>query len=532
MIEYFSTNDVVLRIAELLIGSFVAGIGLFLILLFGKRFIRRLNAATQYAVAFSSLVAVLLITLAVPLFSFIEFETPVAGVDEAVVGKSAEAPGEVAGVRQTDPIAISQPARSAATSTNPPAAAASLGGKLELPGTWIPLICGIWLLGAAFFTIRFLLSLLYSAKLKRESKPIVGPDGDRLAELINSSSIKRRVAICTSEHLAMPVAVGFFKPAVVIPSTLKEHLSSEELDQVVLHELAHFKRNDDWAKLFQHLIQIPFFFHPAVQCLSRMLDFTREVACDDWLISQRNEQRESYSEALCKVAEWNLAERQPLISLGLAPSHSQIESRIRLVLDRQREILAFVNIGQLVAISLVVIAAVFVIIKITPGIGFSLLPSLTDEIAATGESQDEDTLVAQAQVVSAGTVPDVLFSQRAYVPINLGLHNTLNLHGPIEAKDWWLSIETIEFPELPQNIFYDFNVINLGRVPAPVPIENVIISLFVEPSIIASSGIYEITKLHASDYRGTTWEIPLGLIRLDIRPTGLTLNQGPALSTC
>ena len=53
---------------------------------------------------------------------------------------------------------------------------------------------------------------------------------------------------------------------------------------MLLHELAHLRRWDDWTKLAQRLAEAIFFFHPAIYWIARNLNLEREVACDDWVV--------------------------------------------------------------------------------------------------------------------------------------------------------------------------------------------------------------------------------------------------------
>ena len=85
-----------------------------------------------------------------------------------------------------------------------------------------------------------------------------------LQETLQRYPMKRSVALCTSEQVRVPTAIGLVKPAVVIPRWVMKELSPAELNQIVLHELAHLRRWDDWTNLAQQLVKAIFFFHPAV----------------------------------------------------------------------------------------------------------------------------------------------------------------------------------------------------------------------------------------------------------------------------
>ena len=89
-----------------------------------------------------------------------------------------------------------------------------------------------------------------------------------------------------SDDVRVPTALGFFRPAVVLPSWTLRDLSPDELKVIVLHELAHLRRWDDWTNLAQKFVKAIFFFHPAVWWIDSRLALEREIACDDMVLEQ------------------------------------------------------------------------------------------------------------------------------------------------------------------------------------------------------------------------------------------------------
>ena len=81
------------------------------------------------------------------------------------------------------------------------------------------------------------------------------------------------------------MSLGFLHPAILIPQTLLDTLSNAELEHVVLHELAHLRRRDDWTNLAQKLIVAILPIQPALYWIGRRMSIEREMACDDWVIA-------------------------------------------------------------------------------------------------------------------------------------------------------------------------------------------------------------------------------------------------------
>ena len=78
-------------------------------------------------------------------------------------------------------------------------------------------------------------------------------------------------------------------------------LSEQEIDQVVLHELAHVRRRDPWALLVQRVIWTIAGFHPAMWWLDRAITLDRERACDDWVLAAGKSSKQ-YGACLLKLS--------------------------------------------------------------------------------------------------------------------------------------------------------------------------------------------------------------------------------------
>ena len=98
------------------------------------------------------------------------------------------------------------------------------------------------------------------------------------------------------------------KPLVVIPSWATRELSPAEFNTVLLHELAHLGRWDDWTNLAQKVLGALLFFHPAIWWIEKKLALEREMACDDLVLAKTASPR-AYAECLVSLAEKNLLQR-------------------------------------------------------------------------------------------------------------------------------------------------------------------------------------------------------------------------------
>ncbi|MBO0911444.1 MAG: M56 family metallopeptidase, partial [Acidobacteria bacterium] len=123
------------------------------------------------------------------------------------------------------------------------------------------------------------------------------------------------------------------------PRWVLSDLSPDEQKAIVLHELAHLERWDDWTNLLQQVLKALFFFHPAVWWIDSRLALEREMACDDLVLEQTSNAR-VYAASLVSVAEKVVAERMRMgRALELAQSAlgrmREISARIMRILDNR-----------------------------------------------------------------------------------------------------------------------------------------------------------------------------------------------------
>ncbi|MFQ5789832.1 MAG: M56 family metallopeptidase, partial [Acidobacteriota bacterium] len=121
------------------------------------------------------------------------------------------------------------------------------------PRRWALYLMGAWILGGLLMLARLASSTCHLRKLKRRSLPLPGQFQGRLDRWLEVCSPGRSAVVRASEDISLPMAVGFTQPVILLPIDLVEELTGAELDQIVLHELAHLRRRDDWTKLAQKL---------------------------------------------------------------------------------------------------------------------------------------------------------------------------------------------------------------------------------------------------------------------------------------
>jgi len=153
--------------------------------------------------------------------------------------------------------------------------------------------------------------------------------------LIEKAQKSRPISVLVSESLEVPTAIGFRNPAVIFPVWMLESTPAEELKYILLHELAHLRRRDDWTNLAQKVLKAVLFFLPSVWWIERRLSLDREMACDDAVLSHSGTPRK-YAECLARVAERSFLRRQLALAQAAVGRVRQLTERVTMILDPDR----------------------------------------------------------------------------------------------------------------------------------------------------------------------------------------------------
>jgi hypothetical protein len=114
---------------------------------------------------------------------------------------------------------------------------------------------------------------------------------------------------------------------------LLSRLNEDELAQIVMHEMEHLRRRDDWTNLAQKLALVMFPLNPVLVWVERQLCLERELACDDQVLRATNA-RKAYAACLANLAEHSLVRRGVSLALGAWESRPELVRRVHRILSR------------------------------------------------------------------------------------------------------------------------------------------------------------------------------------------------------
>lgn len=226
-------------------------IGCALVLLFTRHF----SSHTRYWIAFGSLMLATLVS-AITFYQYQQASTQI----------------------------ILQPVNQAAAATW--FADENIFNVVQLINSHINSLVVIWLVGFLVYSLKILLNYRYCQHLKN-THIIATPEQWQtiFTTLVDKVGARTDVTLRLSTLAASPCVIGHFKPVVLLPLAVLMGMNQQQIEMILLHEIAHVRRNDYLLGLLQTTIKILFFFNPFLRWISNQIDKEREHACDDIVVA-------------------------------------------------------------------------------------------------------------------------------------------------------------------------------------------------------------------------------------------------------
>lgn len=189
----------------------------------------------------------------------------------------------------------------------------------------------VWLAGVSLLGLRLLGCYCGTVWLRANRCELPRHVANRVATLAQRMNMNATNVAYGSAHVGQAVALGLWRPIVLLPTAWLSELPPDVLEAVIAHELAHIRRWDLWATLGQRAVETLLFYHPAVWWVSRRASLEREMCCDELAVAATG-RRMGYAQALEVVGR-----RAAGVSLSLAASFNG-ETQMNL-LKRVRHVL-------------------------------------------------------------------------------------------------------------------------------------------------------------------------------------------------
>ena len=210
------------------------------------------------------------------------------------------------------------------------------------PGpTWKAWTLLFWALAVSFLLSRLAVVQWRMHRHLGAARSLGGPQGERvrarLARLAPRLGLRRTIRVVETDAVPTPAVWGLRRPVLALEGPMVAGLGDEELDWVLLHELAHLERLDLVRGTAQRLVQVLWFFHPLVWLATRTADELREAACDETAMAVAKPSRPiACARALVEVAAHRVPRTRRALLLTLQEDKTKMKKRILRMLDPTR----------------------------------------------------------------------------------------------------------------------------------------------------------------------------------------------------
>jgi beta-lactamase regulating signal transducer with metallopeptidase domain len=282
------------------------------------RFSPKLGAATRYAIWLCTLGALVVI----PVLS-VAFTSQPAATSHATslithTTTQNAAPSIVLPTHADAGAQVQPPSQIAADSPAATAPAAITPGKpqITIPQSFAIGIALVWLLAAIGRAIILARNMCELASIRRD------------ATLWSTANAH---PVLVSDRVGVPIAVGFLKPAVILPHDVVGELDADALETVVIHEIAHLQRHDVWTNAWARIAEALVVLNPVAWFVMRRIATEREIACDDWVVA-RTGAGDAFAQILATLANGS-PRRMPIGAPSAIGSPHSVVVRIERLLD-------------------------------------------------------------------------------------------------------------------------------------------------------------------------------------------------------
>ncbi len=117
-------------------------------------------------------------------------------------------------------------------------------------------------------------------RIRREALPAPRVVQERVVSLARRLNLRKKPDVRVHPQIHEPCLCGLFQTLVLLPDGWLEVCGTEQLEAVLAHELAHARRRDPIVNLLQRLLEIAFFYHPAIHWISASVRRQREHCAD------------------------------------------------------------------------------------------------------------------------------------------------------------------------------------------------------------------------------------------------------------
>jgi uncharacterized protein (TIGR03435 family) len=200
------------------------------------------------------------------------------------------------------------------------------------PTQFLPWVVAIWLVGAIALWMRLIGGWVVAARMRSTLVRPAPPEWQQTLNRLKARvGVTRPVRLLVSALVQAPAVVGWLRPVVLAPVGALAGLPSEQMEALLIHELAHIRRHDYLVNILQSITEALLFYHPAVWWVSGHIRTERELCCDDEAVSIGGDAF-AYALALTEIE----SSRPARLHAAMAANGGSLADRIGRLLGQSR----------------------------------------------------------------------------------------------------------------------------------------------------------------------------------------------------
>jgi beta-lactamase regulating signal transducer with metallopeptidase domain len=163
---------------------------------------------------------------------------------------------------------------------------------------WLYVAGFVWIVGFIALISRWSMSWFGLRRIVRSAIPV---------------EVAAPIPVLESSTAREPGVVGIFRPILLLPAGITNHLTTPQLQAILKHELCHVRRHDNLTAAAHMLVEALFWFHPLVWWIGTRMLGERERACDEAVVRSGSDPR-IYAEGILRVCRFYLGSKLPCVS--------------------------------------------------------------------------------------------------------------------------------------------------------------------------------------------------------------------------
>lgn len=238
--------------------------------------------------------------------------------------------------------------------------------KVTIPVSTIQLTFIIWYIGVILGILYIVMS--YIVCLKKINKCKLVEDINIIDILQNCKRdmhIKKYIAIVQGSNIKSPAIFSFFKPKILMPLNMIQNMSENDIRNIFLHELSHYKRKDIFINYVLRIINVVHWFNPLIWYFTNELKKDMELSCDYFALCYvKSDKLKDYGYTMIDIIRYSKLNQKKEFNMavGISVNMTDMTKRINMIKQFKR------NSQKTIMISLFILSLLSLIMLTEPKI--------------------------------------------------------------------------------------------------------------------------------------------------------------------